>query len=322
MSDESSTRSICTDLATVTERAALAAARHLGGGDPLEARKAGTAAARSVLDELGIQGRIVVGEAEGSPVAEGTEVGTGGPVYELAVDPVQGVDVVARGGGGAISIVAAAAPKSMMPVPPIYMKKIAVGPVAAGKVDLSAPIGDTINAVAEAYGRRPGDLTALVLDRPRHEDLIDDLRAAGARIKLIPDGDITAAISVAIRGTNDHIAIGIGGAREAVITAAALRCLGGEVQAQFWPRSRTDIRHIEEYGFEDVQRVFSTEDLVRGDACVVASGISNGDLLRGVRYVEEGGRTHSIVMCSACNHVRFVDTSHRFTRDRRPEVRL
>jgi fructose-1,6-bisphosphatase II len=314
---------ICTELSRVTERAALAAARFLGSGDPEDAGQAGAKGARRELDELAIDGRIVVGWPEGSPVAEGSTVGRGGAVYELAVDPVQGQAVVARGASGAISIVAAAAPRSMRPVPPLYMRKLAVGQVAAGRIDLSAAVADTIDAVAEAYARRPGDLTAIVLDRPRHEDLIEDIRAAGARIKLIADGDITASISASIRGTNDHLAMGIGGAREAVITAAALRCLGGEVQAQFWPRSRTDIRQIEEYGFEDVQGIVRTEDLVRGDAIVVATGISNGDLLRGVRYVEEGGRTHSIVLCSRCNHVRFLDTTHRFTRDRRAaEVRL
>ena len=313
---------ICTDLASATERAALAAARHLGGGEPDEARTAGRAAAREALEQLPIEGHVVVDGPEDAEVAEGAPVGTGGPVYELAVDPVHSGAIVARGGNGAISIIAAAAPESMCPVPPILMKKIAVGPVAAGRIDLTAPVADTIHAVAAAYGRRPADLTAIVRDRPRHDDLIEDIRSTGARIKLIPDGDVTAAISASIRGTNDHVAIGIGGAREAVITAAALRCLGGEVQAQFWPRSRTDIRQAAEAGFEDPQRVFRTEDLVRGDAIVVATGITNGDLLRGVRYQEEAGRTHSIVLCSRCNHVRFLDTSHRFSRDRTPEVTL
>ena len=159
--------------------------------------------------------------------------------------------MVARGGNGAISILAAAAPDSLRPVPAIYMKKIAVGAVAAAHVSLSDPVAETIQHVAEAYGRRPGDLTALVLDRDRHEDLIDELRRTGARIKLIADGDITAAMSSAIRGTNNHLLIGIGGAREAVIAAAALACLGGEIQVQFWPRSRSDVRLIEEYGFDD-----------------------------------------------------------------------
>jgi fructose-1,6-bisphosphatase II len=315
-------RCVCTDLVSVTERAALAGGRSLGSGDEHAAREAGDAAARAALDDLALEGRVVIGGAPDSPLAEDSVVGRGGPIYELAVDSVQGESVVARGGNGAISILAAAAPDSLRPVPAIYMKKIAVGAVAAAHVSLSDPVAETIQHVAEAYGRRPGDLTALVLDRDRHEDLIDELRRTGARIKLIADGDITAAMSSAIRGTNNHLLIGIGGAREAVIAAAALACLGGEIQVQFWPRSRSDVRLIEEYGFEDPQAVLSTSDLVRGDAIVVATGISNGDLLSGVRYFEEGARTHSIVLCSACNRVRFVDSTHNFSRDRRLQVRL
>jgi fructose-1,6-bisphosphatase II len=306
----------------VTERAALAGGRFLGSGDEARAREAGDAGARSALDQLEFEARIVIGGPPDSPLAEDAVVGTGGPPYEIAIDSVQGASVVARGGNGAISILAAAAPECLRPVPPIYMKKLAVGAVAAGKVSLSAPVAETIQTVADAYGRRPGDITALVLDRERHEDLIDELRQAGARIKLIADGDITAAMSAAIRGTNNHLLIGIGGASEAVIAAAALACLGGDLQAQFWPRSRSDIRLIEEYGFDDTEAVLTTPDLVRGDAIVVASGISNGDLLRGVRYFDEGARTHSIVLCSRCNIVRFVDTTHDFSRGRRLQVRL
>jgi fructose-1,6-bisphosphatase II len=315
-------RCVCTDLVSVTERAALAGGRSLGSGDEHAAREAGDAAARGALDDLELEGRVVIGGAPDSPLAEDAVVGRGGPVYELAVDSVQGESVVARGGNGAISILAAAAPDSLRPVPAIYMKKIAVGAVAATHVSLSDPVVETIQHVAEAYGRRPGDLTALVLDRDRHEDLIDELRRTGARIKLIADGDITAAMSSAIRGTNNHLLIGIGGAREAVIAAAALACLGGEIQVQFWPRSRSDVRLIEEYGFDDPEAVLSTSDLVRGDAIVVATGISNGDLLSGVRYFEEGARTHSIVLCSRCNRVRFVDSTHNFSRNRRLQVRL
>jgi fructose-1,6-bisphosphatase II len=176
--------------------------------------------------------------------------------------------------------------------------------------------------VADAFGRRLGDITALVLERPRHEDLIDEIRASGARIKLIPDGDITAAISAAIRGTNDHLAVGIGGAFEGIIAAAALSCLGGEIQGQLWPMSRTEINQAREHGIEDVGRIFGIEDLVRGHQIVVATGISNGDLLRGVRYFADGARTHSTVLCSRCNRVRFIDSIHLFRRDRHEEIRL
>lgn len=306
----------------MTERAALAGARYLGSGDEAAARDAGDEGARAALDLLDLEGRMVIGGVPDSPLAEDSVVGRGGPLYELAVDSVQGASVVARGGNGAISILAAGAPDSLRPVPAIYMKKLAVGAVASGRVSLSEPVAATVRAVADAYGRNPGDITALVLDRDRHEDLIDELRRAGARIKLLGDGDITAAMSAAIRGTNNHLLIGIGGAREAVIAAAALGCLGGDIQVQFWPRSRSDVRLIEEYGFGDTQAVLTGPDLVRGHAIVCATGISNGDLLQGVRYFEDGARTHSIVLCSRCNIVRFVDTTHNFTPERRLAVRL
>jgi fructose-1,6-bisphosphatase II len=211
---------------------------------------------------------------------------------------------------------------SLAQLPNMYMRKMAVGPTARGRIDLARPVGDNIRAIAEAFGRNTQDLTTIVLDRPRHEDLIDEIRAAGARIKLIPDGDVTASISAAIRGTNDHLAIGIGGARQAVIVAAALRCLGGELQAQLWPTTRSEIEQAKEYGIEDVNRVFTTDDLARGDVVVAATGVSNSDLLRGVRYHADSARTHSVVMCTRHNWVKFTDGIHFFARERREEVRL
>ena len=161
-----------------------------------------------------------------------------------------------------------------------------------------------------------------MLDRPRHEDLVEELREAGARIKLIPDGDVTATISAAIRGTNDHFAIGIGGARQAVIAAAALRCLGGELQAQLWPVTRTEITQAAEFGIDDVERVFTTDELAPGEVVVAATGVSNSDLLRGVRYFADSARTQSVVMCTRHNWVKFIDGIHFFARERREEVRL
>jgi fructose-1,6-bisphosphatase II len=199
---------------------------------------------------------------------------------------------------------------------------MAVGPVARGRIDLRRSVGENLEAIAEAFGRTVADTTAIVLDRPRHDDLVAEIREAGARIKLIPDGDITATINAAIRGTNDHLAIGIGGALAGIISAAALRCLGGEIQGQLWPMSRNEIKQAAEYGISDIQQIFGIDDLVSGDMIVVASGISNGDLLRGVRYVAGGARTQSIVLCSRCNRVRFVDSIHLFSRDRHDEIRL
>jgi fructose-1,6-bisphosphatase II len=176
--------------------------------------------------------------------------------------------------------------------------------------------------VAESFGRQPLDITALVLDRPRHHDLIEELRSAGTRIKLIGDGTVTASISAAIRGTNDHLAIGIGGTRQAVLTAAALRCLGGGMQAQLWPTTRSQIDAAREVGVEDISHVFTEEDLAPGDVIVAATGVTNGDLLRGVRFMADSARTHSLIMCMRCNWVRFDDGIHFFARERREEVRL
>ena len=221
-----------------------------------------------------------------------------------------------------MSMLAVGEPGSLMTLPEMYMRRMAVGPRAKGSIDLRKPVGENIKAIADTFGRNVNDITTIVLDRPRHHDLIEDVRASGARIKLIPDGTVTASISAAIRGTNDHLAIGIGGTRQAVMAAAALRCLGGEVQAQLWPTSRREIDQAREYGIDDVERVFGTEDLAPGDVVFAATGVSNGDLLRGVRFLADIARTHSLVMCTRCNWVRFVDGIHFFARERREEVRL
>ena len=221
-----------------------------------------------------------------------------------------------------MSIIAVGGPGALPVMPEMYMRHIAVGPRARGAIDLLKPVADNIAAIADVFGCSVNDVTTIVLDRPRHHDLIEDIRRVGARIKLIPDGTVTAAISAAIRGTNDHLAIGIGGTRQAVLTAAALRCLGGELQAQIWPTSRRDIDIAHEHGIEDVERVFTTDDLAPGEIIFAATGVSNGDLLRGVRFLADSARTHTLVMCTRCNWFRFVDGIHFFARERREEVRL
>jgi fructose-1,6-bisphosphatase II len=307
----------------VTERAALAGARWLGRADDESADRDAAEAMREALDGFPILGRIVIGSGEEeSPLRAGEEIGAGGLPVDLAVDPLEGRGVVARGGHGAMSMIAVGEPGSLLRLPDMYMRKMAVGPRARGAIDLLKPIGENIRAIAEAFGRRANDVTTIVLDRPRHHDLIEDIRAAGARIKLIQDGTVTASISAAIRGTNDHLAIGIGGTRQAVMSAAALRCLGGELQAQLWPTTRTEIEQAREAGIEDTARVFTTEELAPGEVIAVATGVSNGDLLRGVRFLADSARTHSLVMCTRCNWVRFVDGIHFFVRERREEVRL
>jgi fructose-1,6-bisphosphatase II len=312
-------RCLCTELVSVTERSALALGRSLGRGDPARALHEGVTGIREGLDLVPLTGRVAIGIDGQLPVD--TMVGAGGRQYDLAIGPL-GEAIVARGQVGVISVIAATDPGGMLTVPPMYMRKIAVGHVARGHIDLLAPVSQNIHAIAEAFGRKPMDITAIVLDRDRHDDLVEEIRETGARIKLIQDGDVTAAISSAIRGTNDHVAIGIGGAAEGVISAAALTCLGGEFQGQLWPVSRSQVRATAELGIDDMLHVFTDEELVRGDAIVVATGVSNGDLLRGVRYVADAARTHSIVMCTRCNRVRFVDTTHNFVRERGLEVRL
>jgi fructose-1,6-bisphosphatase II len=313
----------CEQFARVTEAAALAGARWLGRADQEAAEHDAAQAMCDALAELPVDGRIVIGSgSDDSPLCTGKRVGGGGAEVDLALDPLEGLGVVARGGYGAMSMVAVGDPGSLLALPEMYMRKMAVGPRARGSIDLQRPMGENIAAIADAFGRRVNDITTIVLDRPRHHDLIEEIRAAGARIKLIQDGDVTAAISAAVRGTNDHLAVGIGGTRQAVMSAAALRCLGGELQAQLWPVSRTEIERAHEHGIEDVSRVFGMEDLASGEVIAVATGVSTGDLLRGVRFLTDSARTHSLVMCTRCNWVRFVDGIHFFARERREEVRL
>ena len=314
---------LCEQYARVTEGAALTAARWLGRANQEAAEHDAAAAMRALLDDFPIDGRVVIGSAdEDSPLRVGGEIGAGGDEADLALDPLEGRGVVARGGNGAMSMIAVGERGSLLNLPDMYMRKLAVGPRARGSIDLLKPIGENVQAIADAFGRRPNDITTIVLDRPRHHDLIEEIRASGARIKLIQDGTVTASISAAIRGTNDHLAVGIGGTRQAVMSAAALRCLGGELQAQLWPTTRGEIEQAREAGIEDPTRVFNTEELAPGEVIVVATGVSNGDLLRGVRFLTDSARTHSLVMCTRCNWVRFIDGVHFFARDRREEVRL
>ena len=314
---------ICESFARATERAALAAARWLGRADQNAAEEAACTGMKGALDLLPIEGRIVIGASEEAGLLQvGEQVGGGGRLVDLALDPLEGRGIVARGGSGAMSMLAVGDRGLMRELPEMYMRKMAVGPRALGSISLSRPIAENIEAIAEAFGRRVNDVTTIVLDRPRHHDLIEEIRHAGARIKLIQDGDVTSAISAAIRGTNDHLAIGIGGTRQAVLAAAALRCLGGELQAQLWPTTRSEIEEARAAGIDDIEQVFGIDDLVPGEVIMVATGVSNGDLLRGVRFLADSARTQSLVMCTRCNWVRFVDGIHFFARERREEVRL
>ena len=274
------------------------------------------------LEAMSIAGRVAIAPRDSAQLVVGNVLGSGGDEVDLALDPLEGRGVVARGGNGAMSMLAVGPPGSMLQLPDMYMRRMAVGPRARGRIDLLKPVADNVEAIADAFGRNVNDITTIVLDRPRHHDLIEEIRASGARIKLIQDGDVTASISAAIRGTNDHLAIGVGGTRQAVLTAAALRCLGGDVQAQLWPTTRAEIEEAQAEGIDDPLRVFGADELAQGEVIVVATGISNGDLLRGVRFLADSARTHTLVMCMRCNWVRFDEAIHFFARERREEVRL
>ena len=317
------------EMVRVTEAAALSSARFMGRGEKDEADAAATEAMRRTMDEIEFAGRIVIGEGERDEAPMlfiGEEVGRHEPEAEsidIAVDPLEGTNLVAHGQAGAITVLAASEAGGLVHAPDTYMEKLCVGPIAAGKVDIRASPGENLGRIAEALGRRINDITVVILERPRHEQLIGDVREAGARIKLIGDGDLSAAISCAVSGTGVHAVMGIGGAPEGVLTAAALRCLGGEIQARFRYRSEEERARGARMGHGDEERVYTTEELASGESLVfAATGVTTGDLLQGVRFFGGGARTHSLSMAYQTKQVRFIDTVHMFDRDRPPSVRL
>jgi fructose-1,6-bisphosphatase II len=320
------------EMVRVTEAAAIASARFMGRGLRDEADAAATEAMRRTMDEADIAGTIVIGEGErdDAPMLYiGEEVGRAArhelaQAVDIAVDPLEGTNLVATGQDGALTVLAASERGGLTHAPDTYLEKLAVGPVAAGCVDITRPPAENCHRIAEALRRKVSDITVIILDRPRHADLIAEVRSTGARIKLISDGDVSAAISCAVQGTGVHAVMGIGGAPEGVITAAALRCLGGELQARFRFRSDEERERARTMlGHADETRVYRTDDLASGDNLVfAATGVTGGDLLKAVRFFGGGARTHSLVMAYQAKQVRFVDTVHMFDRDRPPAVRL
>jgi fructose-1,6-bisphosphatase II len=318
------------EMVSVTERAAIASARLMGRGDRNAADQAATESMRRTMDEVEMRGTIVIGEGErdeapmlwiGEPVGTGTE---DDPEIDIAVDPLEGTNLVAFGQANAITVIAASERGGLLHAPDTYMEKLCVGPTSAGHVDIRRSPTDNVRSIAAALGRKVSDITVVILDRPRHEALIEEVRSSGARIKLISDGDLSGAISCAVSGTGVHAVMGIGGAPEGVLTAAALRCLGGEIQARFRFRNDEERARAERMGVNaDEERVYSTWDLASGEDLVfAATGVTGGDLLQGVRFFGGGARTHSLVMGYSAKQVRFVDTVHMFDRERPPAVRL
>ncbi len=308
-------RNLALELVRVTEAAAMAAARWQGRGDKEAVDQAAVDGMRAIMATVDMDGIIVIGEGEKDEAPmlyNGEHVGNGmGMAVDVAVDPVDGTTLTADGMPGALAVIGMAERGSMYaPGSLVYMDKIAVGPEAAGMVDLEAPVERNLTRVAKALGKDLNDLTAIILDRPRNHGYIQAVREAGARIRLIRDGDVSGAISTVREETGIDILLGIGGSPEAVIAASALLCMGGEMQCKLWPRDESE----REYALEndlDLNQILTTRDLVDSDnVFFAATGVTDGEFLDGVDYYANGARTHSVVMRSRTGSIRFVDTHH------------
>src|SRR5699024_4718335 len=307
------------ELGRVTEAAALAAGRWVGRGMKNEGDGAAVDAMRQLINSVSMKGVIVIGEGEKDEAPmlyNGEEVGTGfGPEVDIAVDPVDGTTLMAEGRPNAITVLAAAEHGSMYdPSAVFYMKKLAVGPDAAGKVDIEAPVAHNINAVAKAKGVAASDVTVMVLDRPRHIELIADIRRAGAKVRLISDGDVAGAVAAAQDSNSVDMMLGTGGTPEGIITACAMKCMGGEIQGILAPMNDFERQKANEAGLK-LDRVLHTNDLVTSDNCYfVATGLTNGDMLRGVSYRANGATTRSLVMRSKSGTIRHIESVHQLAK--------
>ena len=315
VSPESPDRNLALDLVRVTEAAAMAASRHMGRGDKNAADGAAVEAMRIVLSSVPMDGIVVIGEGEKDEAPmlfNGEAIGDGSPpACDIAVDPIDGTTLTAKGRGGALSVIAVSERGTMFdPGPCVYMEKIVVGPQGAGSIDITASPTENLRSLADRLGQDVRDLTAVILDRDRHDDLIAEVREAGARIRLITDGDVDGAIQASWPNSGADILFGIGGTPEGVIAAAALKCLGGEIQGRLWPRNEEE-RAAAIAGGYDLDKVLTTDDLVAGDNCFFsATGITDGDLLQGVRFHHSGCMTQSLVMRSRSGTRRQVDAFH------------
>lgn len=313
------TRNLSLELVRATEAAALMAGRWMGRGQKERADGAAVDAMRELLGTIEMDGVVVIGEGEKDEAPmlyTGERVGRGSePKVDIAVDPVEGTRLLAQGMPNSLVVMAVAERDSLYGWQDIaYMDKIAVGPEAAGVIDIDAPVEVNLRRVAEAKGASISDLTVVILDRPRHEDLIRQVRDAGARMKLIMDGDVAGGLLAAMPGTGIDMMMGVGGSPEAVITACALKCVGGDMQTRLWPRNDEERRSAEERRL-DLTKVYGLGDLVRSeDVFFVATGITDGELLRGVHYFADGATTHSLVMRERSGTIRYVESSHRLSK--------
>ncbi|ANE03630.1 class II fructose-bisphosphatase [Corynebacterium crudilactis] len=312
-------RNLAMELVRVTEAAALASGRWVGRGMKNEGDGAAVDAMRQLINSVAMRGVVVIGEGEKDEAPmlyNGEEVGTGfGAEVDIAVDPVDGTTLMAEGRPNAISVLAAAERGSMYdPSAVFYMKKLAVGPEAAGKVDIEAPVAHNINAVAKAKGINASDVTVIVLDRPRHIELISDIRRAGAKVRLISDGDVAGAVAAAQASNSVDMMMGTGGTPEGIITACAMKCMGGEIQGILAPMNDFERQKAADAGLE-LNKVLHTNDLVSSDNCYfVATGVTNGDMLRGVSYRANGATTRSLVMRSKSGTIRHIESVHQLAK--------
>jgi len=318
MSDERPDRNLALELVRVTEAAALGAGRFIGRGDKIAADGAAVDAMRLMIDTVSMHGTVVIGEGEKDEAPmlyNGEEVGNGnGPGVDVAVDPIDGTRLTSVGQPNALSVIALAERGTMFyPGAAVYMEKVATGPEAAGAIDITAPPEENVRLVAKAKDKRPEEVTVVILDRDRHHDMIARIREVGAKVFLITDGDVAGAIAAATtRRSGIDLLFGIGGTPEGVIAAAALKCLGGAIQGRLYPRNDEEHRKLEEAGY-DLDRVLTTNDLVAGeDVFFAATGITNGSLLRGVKYWPDGATTWSLSMRSRSGTVRWIEAEHQF----------
>jgi len=312
-------RELTMEFARVTEAAALASARWVGIGEKEAADDAAVEAMRSLFDTVHMDGTVVIGEGEmdEAPMLYiGEKLGTGEkPEVDVAVDPLEGTNLVAKGMPGAIAVLAVTKRYGLLHAPDMYMNKIAVGPQAAGRIHLDAPVADNLANVADALNKRVQDLTVVIMDRPRHYEIMRQVRECGARIRLITDGDVAPAVACAIDGSGIDMMMGIGGAPEGVLAAAALRCMGGEMQGRLWPENDTDIERARKLGVTDVNKLLTLDDLVStDDIFFAATGITEGPLLRGVTFNGDGATTHTLVMRGKTGTVRFIEAKHYFAK--------
>lgn len=309
-------RNLALELVRVTEAAALSCGRWVGKGDKMSADEAATQAMRRTLDAIDITGTVVIGEGEmdEAPMLYiGEQLGSGkGQDVDIAVDPLEGTNICAKGLNGSIATIALAPKGGFLHAPDIYMEKIAVGPTARGAIDIHASPTSNLQRVADAKKCYIEDLTVVILDRPRHDKVVAEIRKAGARIHLITDGDVAPAIAAAVEGSGVDMLLGIGGAPEGVLAAAALKCMGGDMQGRLVFMNDEERHRAEEMGIDDFEKVYQCEEMANGDVVFAATGVTNGDLLRGIRYYSGGAETHSIVMRSRTRTIRFVETRHSF----------